>query len=319
MRKKNDEINELDDLLRKVSLSNRDIFNKSASLLERTVFDEEHTDLPYYERGEELVKKLESDFPGKKVYRIIPDPALLIRIAALILILTGIGIVISVIMSREEILRDISTTSNTKSRFYLPDSTLVWLNRNSKITFPQSFKERIIYLDGEAYFEVKKLRNKPFTIHAGQSRIDVKGTSFNVLRDMSGENVEVTVVSGTVQMTSGNENAGCSVLIGPGEKGIFLTTDNPIEVMENNDPNFLAWKTEKLIFNWMLLTDVIKTLIRHYDKEIIINDEAVGLCRFNGTYSGKSFDEILSEMKMTLNIEYNYQRDKVIITGEGCE
>ena len=86
----------------------------------------------------------------------------------------------------------------------LPDSTFVSLNADSKISYPAKFSasKREVYLEGEAFFDVKRDVNRPFLIYANGSTTEVLGTSFNVNAYPSENIVEISVVTGKVAVYS---------------------------------------------------------------------------------------------------------------------
>jgi transmembrane sensor len=94
-------------------------------------------------------------------------------------------------------------TTDSLVQFYLPDSSRVLLNKNSRLSFPEKFegRERTVKLTGEAFFEIKKDPTKPFMIEAGSSLTKVTGTSFNLKAHKTNE-VELTVVTGTVEFSA---------------------------------------------------------------------------------------------------------------------
>jgi ferric-dicitrate binding protein FerR (iron transport regulator) len=95
-------------------------------------------------------------------------------------------------------------TTDSLAQFYLPDSSRVLLNKNSKLTFPERFngERRMAKLTGEGFFEIKADHQHPFYIEVGSSVIKVLGTSFN-LKAHNENDIELTVVTGTVEFAAG--------------------------------------------------------------------------------------------------------------------
>ncbi|MGZ3900628.1 MAG: FecR family protein [Bacteroidia bacterium] len=105
--------------------------------------------------------------------------------------------------------------------FYLPDSSKVILNTNSRVFFPEKFYApvRVLRLEGEAYFEVKH-DTRPFVIYAGNSITKVSGTSFN-LRAYRNKAVEVTVVSGSVLFSGPEDYNNDALILRENEKALM--------------------------------------------------------------------------------------------------
>ena len=95
----------------------------------------------------------------------------------------------------------------------LPDGTKVWLNNAATLKYPREFseKERNVYLDGEAYFEVTKNRHKPFTVESDAMRVRVLGTTFNFKCDKRCRIAEATLIEGEIEVR-GNHDEGMIIL-----------------------------------------------------------------------------------------------------------
>jgi len=167
--------------------------------------------------------------------------------ASVIIILLGALFLLLNPNSGSEPRFDHEISSVSAEVFILPDSSIIWLNKNSSIKFNNNFKEeRTIYLDGEAYFEVKRDESKPFVIHTPSSYTRVLGTSFNLKAYKDQSTTELIVNSGKVSFASGKE--GKMVLLEKGEKGLVKNGTNLVEEEINDDPNYLSWKSNKQDF-----------------------------------------------------------------------
>ena len=157
------------------------------------------------------------------------------------------------------------TNSCNSHGYALSDGSVVALNRGSKLLFPKKFKGDIreVTIVGEAFFDVVPNPEKPFIINAGNAQVKVLGTSFNVCAYPGSETVEVIVETGKVQVINTQTDLPAEnreVFLTPGEKGTFYTENHLLEKTMNLDPNFLAWKTQSLVFTKVPLIDVVKSL-----------------------------------------------------------
>jgi transmembrane sensor len=112
--------------------------------------------------------------------------------------------------------------------FTLPDKSVVYLNKNSKLTYPEKFtgSERTVNLSGEAYFEVVKNKGE-FVVICQDTKTRVLGTSFNVRGYQPNNNVEVTVITGLVEVTNASKKVyGRQLLLKPGEQAVFNAVEN---------------------------------------------------------------------------------------------
>ena len=210
---------------------------------------------------------------------------------------------------------------NSNAEYLLPDGSKVWLNKNSSLNYNQDFENRVVYLSGEAYFEVQKQNGEPFTIHAGNTKTVVLGTSFIIKTDSDNKNVEVIVLTGKVSLEMQEEktnNNASKVLLNAGDKGLYTEKSKSVSIEKNTDMNFLAWKTKTLQFVNTNFKDVVACLSKYYDKEIVVTSESIKNCTLTSTYKNQDINEVLEELQILLNLEYQIKDNKVIISKGGC-
>jgi ferric-dicitrate binding protein FerR (iron transport regulator) len=197
---------------------------------------------------------------------------------------------------------------------------VVALNSNSKLVFPKNFKgnTREVAIEGEAFFDVKPNPEKPFIINAGNARIKVVGTSFNVTAYPESETVEVVVQAGKVQLISKNTEALTSVnevYLVPGEKGTLFNKNSILEKSENTNPNYLAWKTRDFIFNDIPLNEVFKCLGKTYHVEIQVTNPELNDLKLNAQFDKKTIDFILNVVGLTFNLELSVEDEQYIFSS----
>jgi ferric-dicitrate binding protein FerR (iron transport regulator) len=199
----------------------------------------------------------------------------------------------------------------------LPDGTVIALNKNSVITYPDKFgrKKRKVLLKGEAFFQVKRDEKKPFIIEAENVEIEVLGTSFNVDARPDKQFVEVIVNTGKVALRS---EKGKEIVLLKGERGIFSKETGELVKEANKSKNYLAWKTKKLIFEDDCLADVVKDISEVYDINIVLSSPALKDCRLTAIYDNLSLDAILNILKETFDLSVVKKDNIILVTGEGC-
>lgn len=202
---------------------------------------------------------------------------------------------------------EVNATDKVVNLVNLPDGTVVSLNTNTKITYPQKFegKLREVSIEGEAFFEVKPDKNKPFVIHAGKAQIKVLGTSFCVNAYPETKQVEVIVQTGKVQvMNKAAEPAQTNELIlVPGDKGTLVYASNTLQKTTNQDLNFIAWKTRNLIFKATSLNEVIRNLEKVYKVKISLADPKLNELLLTAQFNNYSLDFILKVIENTFHLE----------------
>ncbi len=190
------------------------------------------------------------------------------------------------------------------ANYMLPDSSIVSLNIESALTYKTDFKGkyREVWLNGEAFFDVKPDKEKPFIIHVDEGDFRVLGTSFNIKALESGSLVTLNVETGSVQFSS-NEikkpvitEEGSSILFNRMDKTIHKTV---------LDPNYLAWKTKKIIFKDTPMTEVVTCLESVYHKQIHIKDDRLKELNFSAKFDDQSLEKILKVLALTFDLEIN--------------
>lgn len=189
----------------------------------------------------------------------------------------------------------------------LPDGTVITLNCNSRLTYPDTFtgNYREVAMEGEAFFEVEPDADHPFVITAGKTRITVLGTSFNVCAYPDQDRVEVVVESGRVQVTAEGlkTSPGEELTLTPGEKGTFLPRELSLAKSVNGDPNIYAWKTRQLVFNETTLDEVLRTLEKVYHVQITTEGLTAADLLLTANFSDQSVDFILDVIRLTFSLE----------------
>jgi ferric-dicitrate binding protein FerR (iron transport regulator) len=200
----------------------------------------------------------------------------------------------------------------------LPDDSKITLNENSKITYPEKFKEkeRKVELSGEAFFEVKPSEKKPFVVHAHNAVVKVLGTTFNVRAIESESEVSVTVEEGKVRLS--DEEDVVFVLLERNEKGVFNRDTGHIEKYERAEGSEMFWRSRTIMFRDTKLSTVFSTLERLYEAEIIIKNEDILSCKLSGKFQDENIDEILDRIAVIFNLTILKNNNTFEISGDGC-
>jgi ferric-dicitrate binding protein FerR (iron transport regulator) len=222
------------------------------------------------------------------------------RIAASLLLLAILGFALVTSYNRLSKVSVTASLSNKGKSVELPDGSVVYLNTNAQLSYPRKFGSRLreVHLNGEAFFEVSPDKHKPFIIYAGDARIKVVGTSFNVNSNTANQ-VEVYVTTGIVEL-SGKDNPDNSVLIRPGNIGTFGR--KTVNLMKAENANSVAWKTRILTFNDTPLNEAVSLLKDVYDVKIIMNGKGMDTIKVNGDYNGDPLDIILKAISANNNL-----------------
>lgn len=156
----------------------------------------------------------------------------------------------------------LATSSHGKIEMMLSDSSRVWLNAGSELRYPDVFgkQQRLVYLKGEAYFEVSKNPGRPFIVNIGKTKIEVLGTQFNV-KTLGSDACRTTLVEGAVRVKS-DEQAAVQLI--PGQEAEVSATGK-IEVRKVDVRYQTAWKRNQFAFHEQSLYRILKELSEWYD------------------------------------------------------
>ncbi|MBS6577301.1 FecR family protein [Parabacteroides goldsteinii] len=206
----------------------------------------------------------------------------------------------------------------SKTRLYLPDGTLVWLNAGSTITYSQGFgvEERKLKLSGEGYFEVTRNKQLPFEITTKELQLRVLGTKFNFRNYPEDEEVSVSLLEGKVSLRNYLKNDALCYLE-PDQKAILNKKNGKLMVSASEARYTAEWTNGFLFFDEELLPDIIKELERSYNVKIYIEDESLKTFRFYGNFVRKeqTIQEILEMLASTGKLEYKIEGKTVRLSS----
>ena len=199
--------------------------------------------------------------------------------------------------------------------FLLPDSTTVFLNAESRLRFPDRFvpgSERIVYLSGEAYFDVKRDPRSPFLVCLEHSAVKVTGTSLNVKAYPDDTNEATTLISGTVSMGIGTTEQW--IVLKPGEQGYYDATRKTL-LQQTVDVNYYtAWKDGVFAFYRQPLEEVMKTLGCWYLFDTHYQNEALKSILYTGKINRHaSIREVLHTFELMDELTFDIKGKEVIV------
>lgn len=198
----------------------------------------------------------------------------------------------------------------------LPDSSVVFLNRNSQLAYPEHFADnhRRVELTGEGFFEVSHDRNRPFTVVGPHLSVEVLGTLFNFVSNDSACN-SVSLLEGSVEVMTDNQAEG--VVLEPGQKAIYSVDEGRLTVQDANVAIDAVWHDRLIPFENANMVQIVEILNQLYDVDIEL-DGSVDLSK---TYSGLTvyygnIDSTLTRLTHTLPIRFSDEGDKIVIRSK---
>lgn len=231
-------------------------------------------------------------------------------------------------------MRQISLPYGAPEKKVLPDSSVVWMNAGSHIRYATGFSQnkREVYLQGEAYFEVKHDATHPFIVHAGNIDIKVLGTEFNVQAYADENKIETTLINGRIQVQiAGNPDK--KIILTPHEKLTvinreftltgtnkskskelsFQVKEMPPVAVGTQVPE-LAWMEDKLAFQDVPLGELAKKLDRRFNVYIQFNDTQLEKERLTGVFVNENIQKAMKILQMTTPFLYKIKGDSVFLS-----
>lgn len=220
------------------------------------------------------------------------------------------------LLADSEIYNELHVPRGGEYQVVLADGTRVWLNAKTTLKYPVQFlgKERVVYLEGEAYFEVTKNKEHPFIVMTEREvSVKVLGTSFNVRAYREAKEVETVLEEGSVEMAAWGNN----ILLKPGQKGSYDFDAEQLEVENVDTENYTAWRNGEFVFNDEKIENIMEDLMRWYDIEIFYRDEAVKQLIFNCKIKKyETIDVILHSMELAGGIHFEVKGNSVVISSK---
>lgn len=220
---------------------------------------------------------------------------------------------------------EIKTANGLVSKILLPDSSIVWLNAGSKISYPRQFLKncRTVSLEGEAYFKVKSDKKNRFdVIVPGGMTVSAYGTEFNVSAYVDDNRIEAILSKGNIDVKKYKTDNVFTLKAG--ESAVLNKTTREISVSETNVYVHTAWREGKMVFRRAGFDEIVKKLSRHFNVLIELHGQTLHEYEYSATFTSETLPEILSLLEKSApircqiiepekNADFTYAKRCVII------
>lgn len=187
-----------------------------------------------------------------------------------------------------------------RKQFYLPDSSFVVLNAESKLKYKQNFSNpREVWLEGEAFFEVTENKENPFIVHSKDLQVKVLGTSFGINTSLIKQTV--SLATGKVNVLLKNTKDEVNLL--PNEQLIWNSLNNEIIKTSFDPKKALAWKEEILFLDNMLFSEAIKKINTFYGVTFTIQEKPIENQRITGAFKNQDLQEFIASLEFITNVK----------------
>jgi ferric-dicitrate binding protein FerR (iron transport regulator) len=217
---------------------------------------------------------------------------------------------------------ELSNTTNVEQEFNLKDGSTITLKPQSYLKYLENFgvDNRIVFLKGEGYFQIKRDTSKPFYVYAGNLVTKVLGTKF-IVKAYDDKKSEVVVTSGKVMVYENIQGkVSKTVVLTPNQKVNYVPTEPVLTPVIVDVPILVhpIEKVEDFDFKQTALSVVLKRLKTVYDIDILIKNKNIEQCHFTGNLNGLSLSEQLDLICKTIDAKYQKYETAIWIDGEGC-
>lgn len=251
------------------------------------------------------------------------------RVAAVWILLFGLGALFSLLFIKPGRLVNLHSEVSvvaprgSKAITVLPDGTVVWLNAGSKIKYkiPDDEPVREVRIEGEAYFNVSKDSDHPFTVIAEEMIIRAYGTQFNVKAYPEEKVVEATLIEGSVSVEIKNKPSN-KTMLRPNDQAIYYKPSSQRSenflVTKGIDPSkYTLWINDKLQIKGETLEGLAVMLERKFDVTIHFDDNELRELRFTGIFEYETIEQILELIKISSKVDYRINGREIWFSKPG--
>ncbi len=310
------------------TLLDLDIEEQETRLFDKLIFNESASIIPMQDYAEKPKKSILSFF---------------LKLTAAAVLLIGIFFTIKNynVVEKKEIQKTFAAINGERKNLQLPDGSIVILNSGSKIYINEYFgvTARDVFLEGEAFFDVKHNKDLPFIVHTAAMDVRAVGTAFNVKAYIDEKVTETSLVRGLIEVTI-KEDKNRKLILHPNQKVRWSleedkmegritadlktgkwsntnVTDSLVQNITKTDEGVVketAWTENKLIYTDESFANIAILLERWYGVKIEFKDDIVSQFHFTGNFEKEELGTVLSILKESKNFKYEISTtDKTLI------
>lgn len=261
--------------------------------------------MPANERGKVLFQAIKTNIKKPIIRKRRLKP---LKIAATLFLIAGLTYSLKIITSVKQITN--TTAKGERREIELQDGSLIVLNSNSSITYPESFgTTREIKLTGEAYFKVHRDINRPFIVATHDVNVKVLGTSFNV-NSFEHTDTKVSVITGKVQVTA---PSGDKLLLVKDQQASY-TKDFKLKFTQDDSSEGIAWTQNTIFLKKTTLAETAKIIENWYDVKVDFEEKQLKALTISGKFKDEKLDNVLNSIAVLKQLEIKYlTKNHVII------
>ncbi|MEQ9290214.1 MAG: DUF4974 domain-containing protein [Cyclobacteriaceae bacterium] len=213
-----------------------------------------------------------------------------------------------------------SNTAGRKSEIHLKDGTVINLNAESELSYHEVFSDtaRMVWLEGEAFFDVAKDASRPFYVISRDIIVQALGTSFNVSGYPEQGTFRVSLATGKVKVgeKSGSwlDKTAPQITLEPGQEVYYQSEEKVFSTVQEFDANQVqGWTEGVLHFNKASLEDIIRKLERWYGVDIELVTLPERALNYTGQFKRQNLENVLTSMAFVNNFEFEINNKNVVL------
>jgi transmembrane sensor len=245
------------------------------------------------------------------------------------LLIGAIGVLLYINLGEKETFTTYTVPIGAKGQIDLKDGTRAWINAGSVLKYSDfyGYKNRIVYLEGEGYFEVAKNENLTFMVKTKEVCVKALGTKFNVKAYPNDASIETSLMEGSV-MVEKSKNAeisglGNGLLLEPNQslvikkQPVLHNSQNvtfTVQLNKLDDVGYISsWKDDVWSIKSEPLDELAKKLERRYNIKIMFSDESLKKIKFTGKIKNDPVEQVLKAIELTAGIKTHISHNEVLI------
>lgn len=239
----------------------------------------------------------------------------LFQVAAILITILSVGFLAKVLLLDGPAMI-IAATGNEVEQISLPDGSMVYLNAESQLHYPENFRrgKRRVIMTGEGFFKISSDPDRPFLVQiAERATVEVLGTSFNIKAKPANMQIGVQVVEGRVAFYIPEAKDNRTIL-NKGDQAELQ--DGNIRLRAKADPNFLSWQTGILYFKQSPIHEVTEQLETFYNRKIFLDNSIPRDLTFTSTIDNQEIEDVLEELSLVLELTITYNPDTITISKQ---
>lgn len=265
------------------------------------------TILPHLTEGkkEMLLHKIHAQTGGNKRMRFRKAA---MRAAAVLVLAMGIGYAFYSLTKKAPMVT-VATAKGEKKEIHLKDGSIIVLNANSSLTYPETFgNERRLQLKGEAYFKVHHEEDRPFIVQTHDVAVQVLGTSFNINSYLR-QDTKVSVLTGKVQVS---DEQGHKAILVQDEQACYNKATGYTYSRESSSDG-IAWTKNIIVLKHTTLKETAKILEDWYNIKIDFEDLQTEQLTISGKFKEPNAKNVLEGIAYLKNLKIEYLTSNHII------